>query len=169
MVSDSVERLIWHSPNIVSLCIDSYNARQQSGRLYHRYTDAPIQFSSLLEAFKQMDMFYSDIQFPHASTEPRSFFVDRRAGKWLTQKAPEMETMTEYERKDRKEMKSFDDVIEQEGTDATFIIRVQHRQHSSWQGEVTWVDEKKREYFRSALELVRLIDGALNDSEGKTL
>ncbi|MDE7037496.1 MAG: hypothetical protein K2O98_05985 [Lachnospiraceae bacterium] len=63
-------------------------------------------------------------------------------------------------------MATFEDVIENRGTDATFIIRVQHRQHSSWQGEVTWVDEQKKEYFRSALELVRLIDGALGRPDG---
>ena len=62
-------------------------------------------------------------------------------------------------------MATFDQVTEQRGTDATFIIRVSHRQHSSWQGEVTWVDGRKKEYFRSALELVKMIDGALGNTE----
>ena len=61
---------------------------------------------------------------------------------------------------------TFGEGIEKRGTDETFIIRVQKRQHSSWQGEVTWVDEQKKEYFRSALELVRLIDGALGRPDG---
>lgn len=169
MVNENSERLVLHCPNIVALCLDSYNSKQQNGRLYHQYIDSPVRFSSLLEAFARMDKFYDDIQFPYASTKLRSFFQNRKAGGRRIREDEETLMMPEYERKDRKVMESFDNVIENRGTDATFIIRVQHRQHSSWQGEVTWVDEKKKEYFRSALELVRLIDGALNDSEGKTL
>jgi hypothetical protein len=29
---------------------------------------------------------------------------------------------------------------------------------------VTWVDKQKKEYFRSALELVRLIDSAVSET-----
>ena len=47
----------------------------------------------------------------------------------------------------------------------TFVIRVQHRQHSSWQGRVTYLDEDKTVYFRSALELIKIIDGTLDRVE----
>ena len=43
-----------------------------------------------------------------------------------------------------------------------------NQQNSTWQGSVTWVDEQREQYFRSALELLKLIDGALvtkNDGE----
>ena len=47
----------------------------------------------------------------------------------------------------------------------SFVIRVQHRQHDSWQGKVTWLDEDKTENFRSVLELIHLIDDALGADE----
>ena len=50
----------------------------------------------------------------------------------------------------------------------TFIIKIMNQQNSTWQGSVTWVDEQREQYFRSALELLKLIDGALvtkSDSE----
>ena len=50
----------------------------------------------------------------------------------------------------------------------TFIIKVMDQQNATWQGSVTWVDEQREQYFRSALELLKLIDGALekrNDDE----
>ena len=56
-----------------------------------------------------------------------------------------------------------EELLEQHGDKGTFIIRVQQRQHSSWQGLVTWVDEDKTVPFRSALELIKLIDGALGE------
>ena len=50
----------------------------------------------------------------------------------------------------------------------TFIIKVMDQQNATWQGSVTWVDEQREQYFRSTLELLKLIDGALekrNDDE----
>ena len=50
----------------------------------------------------------------------------------------------------------------------TFLVCVQYRQNATWQGSVTWVDEQREQYFRSTLELLKLIDGALekrNDDE----
>lgn len=50
----------------------------------------------------------------------------------------------------------------------TFIIKVMDQQNAIWQGSVTWVDEQREQYFRSTLELLKLIDGALekrNDDE----
>lgn len=50
----------------------------------------------------------------------------------------------------------------------TFIIKVMDQQNATWQGSVTWVDEQREQYFRSTLELLKLIDDALekrNDDE----
>ena len=50
----------------------------------------------------------------------------------------------------------------------TFIIKVMDQQNATWQGSVTWVDEQREQYFRSTLELLKLIDGAFekrNDDE----
>ena len=60
-----------------------------------------------------------------------------------------------------------DRLLEQHGDMGTFVIRVQHRQHSSWQGMVTYLDKDKTVYFRSALELIKIIDSALDEAEQK--
>ncbi|MBM6948044.1 hypothetical protein H6A20_05110 [Mordavella massiliensis] len=57
------------------------------------------------------------------------------------------------------------ELLKKHGDRGTFIVRVQHRQHSSWQGVVTWAEQQKTVPFRSALELLKLIDGAL-DADG---
>ncbi|MBE5893900.1 MAG: hypothetical protein E7286_11105 [Lachnospiraceae bacterium] len=44
------------------------------------------------------------------------------------------------------------------GDKGTFLVRIQYRQNASWQGHVTWVEENKTVPFRSALELLKLID-----------
>lgn len=47
---------------------------------------------------------------------------------------------------------------------ATFSVRILFRQNASWQGMVTWVEGKQQEYFRSVLELIVLLDNALQYS-----
>jgi len=45
----------------------------------------------------------------------------------------------------------------------TFVIEVVDQQNASWQGSVNWINTGKKENFRSALELIRLIDSALEE------
>ena len=47
----------------------------------------------------------------------------------------------------------------------TFVIHVSHCDNATWQGEVTGAEANKKKSFRSALELIRLIDGALEVDE----
>jgi len=44
---------------------------------------------------------------------------------------------------------------------ATLRIEVLFRQNASWQGNLIWVDRKVQSHFRSVLELLGLIDDAL--------
>lgn len=50
-------------------------------------------------------------------------------------------------------------------TTQLFVIHVSHCDNATWQGEVTWAEANKKKSFRSALELIRLIDGALEVDE----
>lgn len=43
----------------------------------------------------------------------------------------------------------------------TFVVKVLDTQNSTWQGTVSWTDSGKQEQFRSALELIRLIDSTV--------
>jgi hypothetical protein len=47
----------------------------------------------------------------------------------------------------------------------TFIIKVNHCENGTWQGSVVWADENRTEHFRSALELFKLMDNAVNNKE----
>lgn len=153
-----------HGSNIITLCLDSYDGEQQRGRLYHQYISGAISFTSLLEAFDQMDRLYDKLLLPQASVRIRSFQIERRNMEQAV-KRKRMPALPEFERKEMKVMEAFDKVTEQRGKDSTFIIHVKYRQNASWQGEVTWVDKQKKEYFRSALELVRLIDSAVGEEK----
>lgn len=58
-----------------------------------------------------------------------------------------------------------------------FLIEIVDQQNASWQGSVNWLNQGRKEYFRSALELIRLLDSAMveassqhdEESEGKKI
>ena len=47
----------------------------------------------------------------------------------------------------------------------TFIIEVNDTQNQSWQGSIEWVQGQKKQAFRSVLELLKLMDSALNEED----
>ncbi|HIW60580.1 MAG TPA: hypothetical protein H9880_11970 [Candidatus Anaerobutyricum avicola] len=52
--------------------------------------------------------------------------------------------------------------------DQTFILKILDRKNSTWQGSILWVDKRNEQYFRSALEMLKLIDEALIQNENET-
>ena len=46
----------------------------------------------------------------------------------------------------------------------TFVLKILNRQNSTWQGNITWVEKQKSENFRSALEMLKLIDNAWDEN-----
>ena len=55
-----------------------------------------------------------------------------------------------------------EELLNRHGDLGTFIVRVQHRQNSSWQGRITWMDQNKTVYFRSIWEMIKMVEEALN-------
>lgn len=52
-----------------------------------------------------------------------------------------------------------------------FLISIYHQENHSWQGCIQWLDTGKKVHFRSELELMNLIHGAVttNQTEEETL
>lgn len=53
----------------------------------------------------------------------------------------------------------------QEHPNQSFVVEIKSTENQTWQGSVTWIEGKKKEYFRSGLELVRLLDSAITKHE----
>ena len=49
----------------------------------------------------------------------------------------------------------------------TFIVKINHTDNSSLPGKVTWADKNITKNFRSTLELIKLMDGAITPEETK--
>lgn len=135
------------APNLVSVCVDRQEGGNISGRMYHKYQEEAVPFRTLTDLLWEMERLFDAICFPQASTHTRSFKPDK------TSKKEEMEPVSDTNK-----------LLAQPGDLATFVIHVRYRQNATWQGEVVWADTNKRCGFRSALELLKLMDSALEET-----
>lgn len=122
------------------VCVDSYEQGVLSGRLYNPYLSEGKTFRSLMEFLRVMESLLDEMNFPQPFTSIRSFQKSQGAAR---SGAPESDP--------------------QEGKIGTFSVRIIFRQNSSWQGSVCWLEGNEEESFRSALELLLLMDSALGE------
>ena len=136
--------------SIVKVCFNTLGHGEWNGYLYTRYHESPIPFSNASELLDRMEKFYDWLNFPQASTTPRSFQPGKAAA-------------STNSKKEHVIVMRQDDMDKKHGDKATFVVRVQYRQNATWQGQVTWTEENKTVAFRSALELLKLIDSTASD------
>ena len=116
-----------------------------AGTLYNDSYGFAIDFQGIRQMLGYLDDFFDYVNFPQATHEKRRF----------------------YEEKDRipKLPRGLRDVTPEEMQDkkASFLLHVQFRQNSTWQGTLEWFPEKKTRQFRSELEMIGLISQALKN------
>ena len=134
--------------NGVVVCVQHVDQHEFSGEFHHAYDRDPVPFSSEVELLIRLDEFFDSLKFPFSATSSRNFI---RHANTPTDMITEEDRVMEDK-----------DILMNHGEVGTFIIRVQQRQNSSWQGRITWVDEDKTVYFRSVWEMMKLIDEALD-------
>ncbi len=50
---------------------------------------------------------------------------------------------------------------------STFVVKVEYCQRGTWQGKVIWAEENQTVRFRSALELLRLINEVVGSEQAE--
>ena len=132
------------------------------GTINQAFFEKEVLFYGLDDAVLKIDDMLDELRCPQASTELRAF--DEK-------KKPDLSTWTVEERIEEEKKKNLHTQyrsIETLKKDAKnqlncFVIDIMYRQNSSWQGSVTWRNYSKRpkkEYFRSVLELLKLIQSS---------
>jgi len=200
-----MDRSQWYigTPNGAVLCVDRAGENQFTGRLYHAYSRERVEIEGIGHLLFELERFFDSINFPHVSTNERTFREARQAaepaGKMIEGKARKEEEKEEgnvreeekgegkaseamkgegktgkasEEMKGNRESKperilSDEELLKKHGDLGTFIIRVQQRQNSSWQGRITWMDKDETIYFRSVWEMIKLIASALDKVGGQ--
>lgn len=139
---------IVYAPNVVCICADKLTETSCSGRLYTRYDSTSESFDDISALLLKIDRFFDKINYPEASTRSRSFNEDK--------------TGSMHPRKINLEASvSGDEFLKNKGKIATFFVRVQSRQNSTWQGVFWWAEKDTETEFVSALDVLKLIDRAV--------
>ncbi len=136
------------APNGVVLCPDSLEGGQLRGRLWHSYAEEPAEFMNAQQMVLEMEKLYDMLNFPHPGNSKRSFGELRQPGR--------------SDHRERDKIMKDEELLQKHGDLGTFIVRVQHRQNSSWQGRITWMEKDKTISFRSVWEMIKLIESAVD-------
>ena len=126
------------------ICLDSYHNGVPVGRIYSPNAEV-IEFNSLSQFLIKTDELLDGSKKPQAFTTPRTFAATEQPATSLS--------AADY----------------QQGKEATFTLQILFRQHTSWQGVITWVEEQKEQGFRSVMELIFLMDSVLRRTEESRL
>lgn len=127
---------------------------EMSGTLYSYHYCAGTRFFSVLDLVNTLESLLNSLNCPQPAMLTRSF---EEGGRFTT--------------KEVFQVNDIDKIVEsavaqaEPQQSATFVVNVLYRQNASWQGTVNWVNKKKTVQFRSMLELIRLMDSALNSGE----
>lgn len=138
------------APNLCRVCVDAWAGGEVTGRLYHCYSKQPEPIGRTSDVLDSIDRLCDRLNYPARTQQPRHFGPAKPKPQ-TTQKKVEPQ-MTRQE------------LAEQKGKMATFVVHVMYRQHSTWQGSVTWAETGEKANFRSALELIKLMDSAMDES-----
>jgi hypothetical protein len=117
--------------------IMSYDDRNPQGVLESQAEDEPQSFQNLTQLLLMLDHIADELGCPQRS----------RTQRFLVRNAPPARGESGQTPPERPL--------------ASFRIGIMFRQNMSWQGTCEWLEENKSANFRSALELVQLMDGVL--------
>ncbi len=149
-----MEKTDWYigAPNGVVICVNSLESHQIRGCFYHSYSRIPTEFENIDQILFKLERFFDFLNFPYATTEERAF---QRRNQRTEKKQEKIKVMKDEE------------LLQKHGELGTFIVRVQHRQHNSWQGRITWMEQNRTLSFRSIWELVKLLVSAVETADVK--
>lgn len=136
-------------PNGAVLCIDSTKGETFEGRLYHRLSDG-IKVNNLIVLMDELEVLMNKMGFPRPTTDTRSFTDMMREADNIPAPYPNVSYLM-----------SDEDLLSKHGDKATFIIRVQQRQNTTWQGRITWCEKEQTVVFNSIWEMLKLLENAM--------
>ena len=123
-----------------AICVDFYERGMMSGWFCSLEQESEAEtFCSLTQMIVSIEQKLNAANYPQSFTVMRSF-------------APIQEV-----RPDRREEARLSS-----GLVGTFVVKIFFRQHTSWQGTITWQEGCGEQAFRSVLELILLMDSALS-------
>lgn len=132
-----------------TIALSSVSEDDVSGILFCPLLKKSVEFQGLTKLFIVMDKIMEDCNIPKYDERFRKF--------GLTEKISTMHL--EYVDCEENQFKDYLtlSIKTSKKCEYVFCVEMMRRQNYSWQGKITWVGKNKIKYFRSELELMKLI------------
>lgn len=136
-------------PNLVGVCVDSFQDQVIEGRIYSLFSEDAIEFSDLGSMMSNMEALYDSLDFPQSSVLKRIF------------KGTKAKTSIDKKLTANDKILTAHDLLKNPGKLETFVIGVSTRAMGTWQGDIYRSNTDEIRSFKSELELIKLINNAL--------
>ena len=133
--------------SVSRVCIHDLKNGDFSGQIFNPYFSEASAFQNVAELLSGLETIMDILNFP------QSFVSQRTFSSTPPSPLPKKRSMIRH-----MDEQVFETKV---GKQATFIIQVQFRQNATWQGTITWSEQKKSQHFRSTLEMIQLMNDAL--------
>lgn len=156
------ERPVYSAPilpmnaRLFMLSVDTKAGRPFCGYICNMYFRAPIRFQGMDDVLLKMDWMMDQLKTPQKDTDRRKFHAVSMAKKVKIEMGQE-----EMPASSSSPLWDPQALIRSPKGAEIFYIQILYRQHSSWQGTVQWKKSNEKLYFRSALELMSMLNGVL--------
>ncbi len=136
------DRALFSPADILITAVPGKNVLE--GEIFCGYPRKKIGYTGEWELLSAISGWCDWSHYPEAMTTLRSFSV-RKHRKRQVRKAV---TVLDSKLKNALEGKS------------TFLVHIQFRRNATWQGTITWLEAEKTQNFRSAFEMLKLMEEA---------
>jgi hypothetical protein len=139
-----IARMVKLSPAQILISLETGKHGAMKGYVFSGYYHRVYAFVNECDLLFSVSMLCDSMQYPQTSFRRRRFglkcvkTVVRKADDFVDE---EMETIMGQEK-------------------ASFVVHIQFRQNATWQGTITWVEKDRTQNFRSAFEMLKLMDEA---------
>ena len=153
-MSDAKQMLF--SKNLMNICIDGCENADYQGKLWHQYSDSPIEFLGMVNLMEIMDGLMDEWGFPQKGVKQRSFY---NADRNKNEVGYDEESRIDQIRKKN----GVSNIQNKRGKLGSYVVQVSFRQNATWQGHVVCTNTNVKRDFSSEMELLKIIH---NDVKG---
>ncbi len=148
-MSDTKQMLF--ARDLMCICIDGVENADYQGKIWHQYSDEPIEFGSCVTMLRTMDNLMDEWDFPQRGLEGRDF--DKKSEKVGHKGAGDELVIDKIQQEHGTR-----NVQNKRGSIATFVVQIAFRQRATWQGHVVCAESNEMKEFESAMALLRIMD-----------
>jgi len=149
--------------------IHSRDHAEYQGRVVHMLGGVALPFRSMMECLWAVERLIDGMGYVQKAVKPRT---------WQEAPVTNSSSSARFSKSNMTDsfvftntyVDGWDTQTEQEAllsmkqSSVSFVIKIQYRQHATWQGTLEWLDGHRTQHFRSTMEMLKLMEEVVEAS-----